>query len=271
MNTIIITTDFSIPARNATLTGLKLARMLNSKVIFFHVCEFEASQHDGEPDEEECIKLKQTELELELHRFQEVDLLNTSARVASGLVAEEIIKIASSTRDCMLVMGTRGHTNNFDALLGSDSIHVLLNADFPLLLVPQEFYTEKFTCCALATDLGDLKTRTITQIGNFISLTKMILKVVNIRSVNTGLRVKQVVAGFELDESLEGPGYERDFIDEAEENVPDSLIAFVEKHNADILISLHRHSDFLKNLFFPPVMTAETRQLATPLLIFPHR
>lgn len=138
MNTILVPTDYSEPARNAAVYAIQLAKELGASVRFFHAYHVPASVPDyvpGEMNDRILNDLEQRQMQRYIHRLEGKYGVKLTGQVSFGFAADEIL-LASDDND-IIVMGMQGGSM-LKEILGSVSTKVMKNARVPVLLVPQD-------------------------------------------------------------------------------------------------------------------------------------
>ena len=138
-NAILVATDGSPSAHDATDFGIALAAAHHSALIFVHVVrtvDFVADdvEESGyavphEPTERDHAVLEDAVARAAAHGVT----ATTSLRL--GSTVEEIVAYAEACAVDLIVIGTRGHGRVASALLGSVSLGVLHHATRPVLIV----------------------------------------------------------------------------------------------------------------------------------------
>ncbi|MBB5638388.1 MULTISPECIES: universal stress protein [Pedobacter] len=145
--TILVLTDFTKSALNATDYALFLAVQLKTNMLLFHSyyisgSEFESSQI---VDYELLAQISKLNLEKEMNRLNTVinaDTKNFKPRIdylsEGGGVVENVCSIIDKKKDIlMLVMsGFKSHSND-DVLFGTEITEVVSKARCPAVIVPE--------------------------------------------------------------------------------------------------------------------------------------
>lgn len=161
MNTILYPTDFSENSINALPYAIDLAKRVNSRLVFLHVFEISlmAPANDFTSREQTALKvaedvrtasrdrLAETLTKFDLEDLECVSLIN------EGKVEEEIIKITKSMKVDLIVLGTHGETGSRELLMGSVAVHVIRQAECPVLAIPQDAVFKPLKKIVYATEL----------------------------------------------------------------------------------------------------------------------
>ncbi|AXG70755.1 universal stress protein family protein [Kordia sp. SMS9] len=149
MRKILIPTDFSENAMNALKYALELFKYDKSEFFILHAYQDEIHQDQSLLQKEglekvtELVQMKsQQQLETVLdaiyqispnprHKYKLVSANNILVDETDKIVIEESIDI--------IVMGTRGHTNDKALAFGSNTLKILKYVDAPVLAIPEKY------------------------------------------------------------------------------------------------------------------------------------
>jgi len=124
---ILAPTDFSPVANRALARGAELAREEGLPLTLLHVMEGE-----GQGNEDEV----RGHLESMAADLRSEGLAEVSVLVGKGEPWEEIVRLAHSRYDTLVVMGTQGRGWIPEIILGNQSREVVRHIELPVLLVP---------------------------------------------------------------------------------------------------------------------------------------
>jgi nucleotide-binding universal stress UspA family protein len=136
---ILVPTDFSSHSDQALHWGASLAERYGAQMLLLHVMPpavEEVSKHGSEG--EQLIMDLEAKVEEQLHEVAVADVeerLPVDVKVAMGKPAEEILRLAREEGVELIVMGTRGHSELHQLLLGSTAETVFHNAPCPVFMV----------------------------------------------------------------------------------------------------------------------------------------
>jgi nucleotide-binding universal stress UspA family protein len=138
METILIATDFSSTARNATKYGFELSKSLNAKVILFNAYQFPSTHPES------MIYLPGTDLEK--LRFQqlatEAETFDSHATVAletqckQGPVGEAILSVAADKNVSVIVIGMKRTGKELRKYFGTTVTLLSKQSSIPVIVVP---------------------------------------------------------------------------------------------------------------------------------------
>ena len=139
VGTVLVATDGSPSAHDATNFGIALAGAHDAKLLFVHVVRtldffVDDIEEPGYAMPHEPTELDHAVLDEAVARATEHGVrATTSLRLGSAV--DEIVSYADARNVDLIVVGTRGHGRVATALLGSVSLGVLHKATRPVLIV----------------------------------------------------------------------------------------------------------------------------------------
>lgn len=138
---ILVPVDFSEPSLEAARHAGDLARQLGASLDLLHVIDRRyvelAVGHLVENPREEEMRLHRIAEERLATFKREMNLedLEASATVRTGVPSDEILEHVQTTAPDLLVMGTHGRTGLRRAVLGSQTEMVVRRVPIPVLVV----------------------------------------------------------------------------------------------------------------------------------------
>lgn len=158
MKTILVPTDFSDAARNASRYAVSLAKSLNYKVLLFHVFNIPVSI-SGEFSTLEMININELEQEHKELLEQEAESLNkdnnviVETKAMSGYTVDEIAQIEEKEKPDLIIMGLSPAGMISEFAFGSISTDVVKNTQTPVIIVPETAQFKEINKIAFASDL----------------------------------------------------------------------------------------------------------------------
>jgi universal stress protein A len=136
---ILVPTDFSGYSDQALLWGVSLAERYGAQMLLLHVIPqaVEGVSMHGSEGEQRIMDLE-AKVEEQLHEIALEDVgerLPVDVKIAIGKPAEEILRLAREVGVDLIVMGTHGHRELHQLLLGSTAETVFHNAPCPVFMV----------------------------------------------------------------------------------------------------------------------------------------
>ena len=244
MKKIIIPTDFSPAALNATHYAMDMAAAINAGVHLIHIYQLPMSVTDAplvlisveelkENAEKKLLKLKQ---DLEHVALGKIEITTES-------------RLGDKVQPFAVVMGTRGHSAVERALFGSNTISVIKHLTWPVICVPTgKEYGTGIKQIGLACDFREvLETTPVSMIKTFVKEVKAELHVLNVDPDNKHEKAETPKQVMLLQTALEDMKPKYHFIQN--KDVEDGINEFAETNNLDMVITVPKKHKLLANLF----------------------
>lgn len=141
MKTILVPTDFSIPADDAIHYAVKLAKVLNASIILYHsFIPFESGFYPLAQSNKENLetekKLTDRLTTIKNHILKSNNDIPVEVQVERGAESLRITKFCKKNKINLIVMGTKGASGLKEALIGSFTADVMTNAPCMVLAIP---------------------------------------------------------------------------------------------------------------------------------------
>jgi len=254
MKTIIVPTDFSPAALNATNYAADMALAIKASILLFHVYQLPLSVSDtpivllsvDELKEAAENKLVQLKKDLE-HITSGVLEIQTEARL--GSLADELEDCCKQTQPFAVVMGTRGHSAVERALFGSNTLKVIKHLGWPIICVPiGKEYGTGIKKIGLACDFREVKETTpVPIIRTFVKEFQAELHVLNVDHDNQHFKADTPVQSVFLHTAFEELKPQYHYIEH--QDIEDGINEFTEANNLDLVITIPKKHKLLEGLF----------------------
>lgn len=269
MKTILIATDFSAAARNASLYGVQLAKSVGANVILFNAFEVPKPA----PGLGLSISRYSVMMVTDKRLLEEADILDPKGTMIEivcdeGDAADAIINIAKEKKADFIITGMKGSGKIFKKLIGSTANILAKNTSIPLIIVPGG---AKFTnpgIIVFASDALGLNSRVPEELILFA------------RNFNSKLYVVKVVSNnsheaFEVGHNPLQPNRIVQILDTSfqypvDTDIRHALNEFIENHNADILVMTPRKHEWIERLYRKSQTSDMIFHSKIPLLILPE-
>ena len=179
MKKILVPTDFSPEAENATEVARTLAKSFSAEILFLHTIELssaEAINASGAPSNFDSVADAMFIHESIKNSKKEMDRLVDVSRF-SGITVSEQTKLGSPFQHIhdtiensgvdFIVMGTKGASGLSEVLIGSNTEKVVRRAKCPVLSVKAEVDDSAFNEIVFATEMSDNEAGIIDCIQDF--------------------------------------------------------------------------------------------------------
>ena len=249
MKTLIVATDFSPIARNATEYAMEMARAIHANVHLLHVyqlpvnygaIDIPASMPYWEEETEDLMA------EIKKQWDQKTDgrvTVSTEVRIGSFMI--ELAAICDRLQPYAVIMGCKGSTAAERLFLGTHAISAMKRLAWPVITVPLEATFNAVRKIALACDLEDPEiTVPLDDISRLVTDFDATLHVLNTGKGQIN-DPQMVSASGWLGEKLKHVQHKLHFI---EGDTDEAILHFAEKNNVDLLVVLPRRHSFLDAL-----------------------
>ena len=274
MKTILVPTDFSETARNATFYAASLAEELSCRLQLLHVYSMPLSPPGEVPG---ALMIDTVELEKDVNeklRSEAASLkgktgAEVSYRSVSGFVIDEILQAESKEQPDLIVMGIHEEGPVSEFLFGSATTDLLDKLHTPLLVVPLHAEFKVPGRVAIADDYNEstmihFPHSAIEMLNTFKS------RIYVVRVVDAEKSETEKIAADKRIEKLFGDAFHSyHFVEE--DNVAEGLTSFINAHQTDILIMHPRPHGFLGNLFGDRTTRKMAFHSKIPLLALPAK
>ncbi|WP_207491730.1 universal stress protein [Aridibaculum aurantiacum] len=154
MKTIVIATDFSHAANNATAYGVALAKDIGAEVLLLHVCTPLAASADmiRITSDQEMLNDSRQLLQNQVIRFAGSEVKIT-ARSVLGSASSMIISIAQEVDAAWIIVGMKAKDKSLRKIFGSTAVSLARHMAMPLIIVPENAAYYPLSKIALVNDL----------------------------------------------------------------------------------------------------------------------
>ncbi|MDR6158452.1 nucleotide-binding universal stress UspA family protein [Chryseobacterium sp. SLBN-27] len=285
MRTIVVPTDYSKPARNAAFYALHLAAALKSNLHLCHafgipiespllgqtawaLYEYPALQEENSKELRKLGKVLE-EKSKALWGDEAFPFHPAFYYVCEGRDVDQVINdTAEENKALLIVMGMNGAGLLTRFLFGSNSIKMINNTKYPLLLIPQKHQYKGLSKIAFATDLNKKDIKIAQSLLNFAKYFEAELLITHIIQSNN-----EVIQDQKYEHAKET------FLKELEgrfcynciysENI-DYGLDILKNKDIDMLIMGHHYRSFFENFTQSSHAIRQAGELVIPLMIIPE-
>ena len=247
MNTILVPTDFSAAAQQATAYAAQLAVPFNATILLLHVYQMPVpmteypvlmvTHDDIKKGVTQGLQRAKEEAE---SAFPEIDF-EIESRL--GDIATEIEEVAKERNPLAVVVGTKDLSGFERFLFGDTTASLIRNSSYPVIAVPEGTRYNTPKNLVLATDLlniNELPAETITTIATRLGAN---LHVVHVDIKNTEAGQPDILL-----QKLAGAHPIFHVIQE--EDVTEGIRQYVEQQKIDLVLVVPHEHNFYERLFF---------------------
>ncbi|MDG1331331.1 MAG: universal stress protein [Crocinitomicaceae bacterium] len=273
MKTITIATDFSDNAWKAASYGASLHRGIPCQYVILHAYYVPSGGVVG-VDVPSIISDRSKEVNEELMNFKTSfeDLEHhddTTFEYVSryGETSNAITEVAKSNFSDLVILGTRGSTNNWSFAFGSTTVDSISTAPFPILAIPSEGKLEAPEQIILASDYANFThVETLEPVKQIAEAHKSEVLVVNVRkNEKSEASVEQGMEGLVLHNFLGDIPHE--YFDLVDKDIDTGLLTFAEQKKVDLILLINRERKFWERLFRVSVSVKMGLYSTIPLLV----
>lgn len=269
MKKILVPTDFSSAADNAFKFAIDLAAKFKSELVLYHAYSFNRKfdYDDNHPEHlQPYLKNLETQVENTRLKFQAItESLGLSVKII--LEENDVFYLfkekAAKHKVNLIVMGTTGATGIERVIYGSTAVMALEVSTVPVLFVPPGYTLKGLDRIVLATDMKDVSPKTLEPLKNLA---------LNFEGKVTVLNVKN-------DSESDKPWKDQLPMDKVKseyvrvpllKSINDSINAFVERDESDLVCMIRRKKGFFESLFKKSVKKTRVHHGKLPFLVLPE-
>ena len=266
MRRVVLLTDFSEIARNASIYALKMfeKERAHFELLNIYDVEFSGSPYIMQVKEEmaeESIRGLRKELSL-LHAKYPHARIELASRF--GAMTEVIKKEINDYEPELIVLGCKGESALEHFLLGSNALKIIKQIHFPMLVVPKKAHFTSPDKIAFATDMKDVDISKMTE-----PLTHLV-EAYNSELLFLNVLEEEYINRIEAEEKITSyfPGIKLSFhfIDN-EGDLCKSILKFMDDNDATLLTLVRHHHNFFQRIFNPHIIKKMIRHPHHPMLI----
>lgn len=274
MISILFPTDFSDNSMNAIKYALEFFKYENACFYFMNTYQRDFYDHKDLVSREvydDILEQVKNESEAKL-----ADLLKTVHEIspnprfryrtisAFNSLVEEANRIVNDKNIDLIVMGTKGNSDDRNILFGSQTFQVLKYVECPVLAIPANYTNTQPKRMMFPTDyMIPYKRRELKLVCDLAGSYRSVVDVVHV-SKSDKLSIRQEDNQAFIKETI--CRTEINFYTLHEKNVAKAIKDYIHENEIDMLIMVNTHSSFLENVLFPSTLDKVSLDLDIPLL-----
>lgn len=274
MRKILIPTDFSEIAMNAILYGIDLFKYDISEFFILHAYQDEIYDNEVSLTRESLERTKATVSKRSLEQLQKIQKTITKISPnprhtyniisSDNLLLDETDKIVDDENIDIIVMGTRGKTNNKKITFGSHTLQVLKYVQCPVLVIPENYKYTKPRHVLFPTDyLIPYKRRELKLLCEMVSPYRAKIDMLYI-SKSDKLSMRQEDNRDFLKETLCKNVI--NFLVVNSKDIVNTIYKYINENKIDMLVMVNTRHSFLENILFQSTIDEFTLNLDIPFL-----
>jgi len=283
MRTILVPIDFSVPAYNAALYALEMAKRLQAALHLFHVIEAVdkalldaqiiwpiVNYDDLKAKAVDNIHLFQQRLEEHEARNIGSNKVFITCSLAEGVVHQEIDKEIHRSMPILLVAGMHGAGNARRFIFGSKSRDLIAHVYCPILLIPNDFTYRTIHKIAFATDLSQGDIDLIELLTVFAKPFDAEILIGHIGADTDDTRHEETMETFLHAVTCKNNDDKIYYRYIPQKNIENGILWLTENGQIDVLTMVHRPRGILNELLRGSRTKQIAKRIAIPLLVLKH-
>lgn len=262
MKTIIVPTDFSPVALNATNYAADMAIAINAEILLVNIYTIPVSYTEvpvAMISIEEMRKASEAELTDLKTSLEHITSGKIKIRIESrmGNTVDELENICNTIKPFVVIMGAKGKSGIENLLFGSTTLTAIRHLSWPIICVPPgKEYGTGVKKIGFACDFKEVRETTpVNQIKEMVNVFGAELYILNVDNNNKDFRPETPEQTFKLHDLLKDINPTYQFINHPD--VEDGINDFAEKNNMDLIIAIPKKHKLLDGIFKP----SSTKQL----------
>ncbi|SDS17472.1 Nucleotide-binding universal stress protein, UspA family [Formosa sp. Hel1_31_208] len=274
MRQILIPTDFSDNAMNAVKYALELFKYEKAEIYFLHTYqdevykEIELLNNDAiEPLIESCRSRSEEQLKSLLatvsgiwpnprHRYHKISAYNA--------LVDEIDLLSEGKNIDIIVMGTKGKTNDRSLTFGSNTLQVLKYVSCPVLSIPANYdYTQPKHILFPTNYMIPYKRRELNLLCEMASPYRAVIDMVYISKSEKLSRRQEDNKDF-LSHELCKNSLNYKTIES--KSIVNAIFTYIKENNIDMLVMVNSRHSFLEQMLFHSTIDEMSLHLDIPFL-----
>jgi len=271
METILIATDFSSAARNATRYGFALSKALNAKVILFTAYQLPSTHPESmvylPANDLEKSSYQQLATEAETFDSHATVALETQCR--QGPVGDAIMSVAAENKISYIVIGMKRTGKELRKYFGSTVTSLTKKSSIPLIVVPQEAGYSVPKTIAFASDFNDeTNIHILEPLKKIAVIFNSAVSVVRVIKKSMNEATERLMKSEKLDWFLACLNHSFEYL--KDDNVAKALNNFVKEHAIDLVAVIPHEHSLTERIFNRSVTKDLIFHTHVPLLILPE-
>lgn len=274
MFTILLPTDFSENSMNAIKYALEFFKNENTDFYFMHAYQNEFYDHEELKSREvfdDVLDEVRTESKKNMKKLlKEVKKINSNPKFSFHVLSlyETLVEAANLVADAknidLIIMGTKGKSDERHIVFGSQTFQVLKYVKCPVLAIPSNYINTNPNRILFPTNyLIPFKQRELRLVCDLASLHGSIVDVLYVSESHT-LSIRQEDNRAFIRETI--CKTELNFLTEHSKKIADTIQSYIKTKDIDMLVMVNTQHSFLEDMLFPSNIDKVSIDLKIPLL-----
>lgn len=250
MKRIVILTDFSGNARNASIYAIRLFGVEDAEYTLFNV------YYDSDSDDMPFFTLGdllENEAEKELDKEKNYLLRYFSKKLkittlsSSGLLTTQLNELAKEHKFDYVVMGLKGESAQKRDFIGSNTIDVIRNAIVPVIAVPDRAFFTSLSKIGVAVDKGEFTRKDCTAALVDLAMEKHArLDFIHVETDPNIPEGSVSMSDFKMIKGFNGVPHE--FHSLANDNISEAILNYAHDQEMDMLVLISKKNSLFDRL-----------------------
>ena len=274
MKSILIPTDFSENAMNAVKYALEFFKYQKTVFYFMHAYQNEFYDHEElvsrEKFDDVLNKVKNESIQNLEKLLKDVNKIAPNPRYtyhtisANSTLVEEANSIADEKNIDLIVMGTKGKSNERHIVFGSQTFQVLKYVQCPVLAIPSNYTNTQPKRILFPTNyLIPYKRRELKLLSDLAKSYRSVIDVLYI-STSKKLSMRQEDNKDFIKDTLREN--QVNFYIEDSKKLDEAIKNYIKNNNIDMITMVNTQHSFLEDMLFPSAIDKVSLGLEIPLL-----
>lgn len=274
MKNVLIPTDFSDNAMNALKYALELFKYERAEFYFLHAYEDEIYSDDSLLNkgafEEVVDRVKEYSQDYLKSFLEAAKTIAPNPKYtyhtisAYNSLIDEADKIVTAKNIDLIVMGTRGKSNDKKITFGSHTLQVLKYVQCPVLAIPEHYKYKQPRHIVFTTNfMIPYKRRELKLISEIATPYRAVIDLLYISKSDKLSRRQEDNKTFIIEEL---PKTKVNFIVVDNKNMTNAIYIHMKENDTDLLVMVNTRRSFLENLLFASAVDKMTLHIDVPFL-----
>ncbi|WP_452221415.1 universal stress protein [Lacinutrix salivirga] len=275
MKKILIPTDFSDNAMNAIHYALEFFKYQRAEFYFMHAYQADVYNHKdllSREDFNTILNRVKEESETNLESLlQKVKDISPNPRFsyftisANNSLLDEADIITDTKNIDLIVMGTKGKSNNRNLTFGSNTLQVLKYVKCPVLAIPEGFkYSQPKHALFPTNFLIPFKRRELKLLSDLLLPYRTQIDLLYVSRTNA-LSFRQEDNKAFIENTI--CDNEINYFTKSSKQVDEAINSVVEEKSIDFLVMVNTQQSYLENIIFQSTIEKISLKIAIPLLV----
>ncbi|WP_299667825.1 universal stress protein [uncultured Polaribacter sp.] len=275
MKKIVLPTDFSQTAMNAIRYAAKLFENDFCRFYILHAYQQDIYESGILVTKETFSEVAKTANQNSLVQLRKVlkqikqhapnPKHNYKIISADNILVDEVDKIVEERDIDIIVMGTRGKTNDKKLTFGSHTLQVLKYVKCPVLVIPQDYEYTAPKKVVFSTDFSmPYQKRELLFLSELISGYQSQIAVLYVSEMKK-LSLREEKNKHFIEENFNTKN--TSFITIDGKNVVKTINSYIKNHTPDLLVMINRRHSFLENILFQDTINKIGLTITIPFLV----